>query len=62
MPKERKDTQPALQEVEDEVESSSGLVGGGEIATAADQLAAVTLADKDEAASGRNWVQVQVSR
>ena len=28
MPEERKDTQPALQEVEDEVESSSGLVGG----------------------------------
>ena len=45
MPKERKDTQPAAQEEDAEVTPAS-LEGSGEISAAADQLAAVTLADK----------------
>ena len=53
MPRERKDTQPAAQEEDAEVTPAS-LEGGGEISAAADLLAAVTLADKDEAGSGKS--------
>ena len=48
MPEERKDTKPTIQE-EDAKVSSDGLGDGGEISAAADQLAAVTLADDGEA-------------
>ena len=51
MPEERKDTQPAAQK-EGVQASPGGLEDGGEITAAADQLAAVTLADKDEAGAG----------
>ena len=54
MPKERIDAQLAAQEEEEEATRGSpdGLVGDGEISAAADQLAAVALADNDDAGSG----------
>ena len=54
MPEEQKDTAPAVQE-EDEKLPSDGLVDDGEIAAAAEKLAAATFAD--EAASGTSETQ-----
>ena len=58
MPKERKDTKPTAQEEEAEV-SPDGLEGDGKISAAADHLAAVTLADNDEAGSGTGTSESQ---
>ena len=43
MPEEQKDTAPTTTKEDATEVSSDGLVGGGEIAAASDQLAAVTL-------------------
>ena len=51
MPEEQKDTQPTAQK-EDMQVSSADLEGAGEIAAAADQLAAVTLADMVDSEAG----------
>ena len=51
MPEEQKDTAPTTTKEDATEVSSDGLVSGGEIAAVSDQLAAVTLADHDEAGS-----------
>ena len=57
MPKERKDTAPTAQEEDATEVSPHAHEGGGEITAAADQLAAATLADHDEAGSGMSETQ-----
>lgn len=49
LPEERKDTKPAARETDAVEVSPPGLEDGSELLAAADQLAAVTLADDGEA-------------